>query len=514
MRSKSVSTRPKKRTVEILPTGAESPILLRSIPLDSKQKELIKLMKEDNSYTAIFDLVHKQHLDINFHDEQGKTPMILAIEKSNRSFVRILLKQPNININMTDTAGCTPLIKSIISNRGTDRLRIIIHLIQTEGINLNLTDKETRQTALVHAVLLGDLEVCRILVKAGAEINMGKKTKDRVETPLYHAKVKNHTQIVAFLEAHGATELLLLTEKLSPNRTSTDYNKKLMLLSSQKADLPTVADLIKKGVDPNYIDRFGQLPIQVAIENQNLLLLRLLLKSPLLDINIRFGDVQCTPIIFAAKQKQGPRLEIIKTLIQSSVDVNTVDKNGRSALTYACFFGDYDLVKTLLDADASVNNNSDNPNSVSPIVFAKRHNHISVVNLLLQYGAVDMDIAPVPLTKSHSVKLSVTETHELKIRTSKSKPKIPASSAQTSPINQSLSPRASKYRTSPAFKTKNQSRRKNNPNKNLSPTFTKTNNSSPSSPSLMESGEQSPTIKRRNGSHTVPLENNMIYKDN
>jgi len=90
-----------------------------------------------------------------------------------------------------------------------------------------------------------------------------------------------------------------------------------------------VGDLIKKGVDPNYIDRgSGQVPIQIAIESQNLNLLRLLLRSPLIDVNIRFSDVLCTPLIFAAKQKNGLRFDMVKILIQprdsgSKVDINT-----------------------------------------------------------------------------------------------------------------------------------------------------------------------------------------------
>jgi len=112
---------------------SEATMLLSNSTLDSRQQEILKLLKEENSYAALIELVHKQQVDINFYDEQGKTPLITAIEKSDSNFVRVLIKYPNINMNMSDSNGYPPLIKSIISNRGPDRLRIIVYLIRTEG---------------------------------------------------------------------------------------------------------------------------------------------------------------------------------------------------------------------------------------------------------------------------------------------------------------------------------------------------------------------------------------------
>jgi len=131
------------------------------------------------------------------------------------------------------------------------------------------------------------------------------------------------------------------------------------------------------------------------------------MKSPLMDPYIRFSDVQCTPLIYAAKQKSDSRVDFVRVLLQApNIDVNALDRNGRSALTYACFYGDYDLVKTLLDSNASQSLKNVDSNYISPLVFAKRYNHTLVVTLLIQYGAEDIDISPSPMIKSQSVKVT------------------------------------------------------------------------------------------------------------
>jgi len=70
---------------------------------------------------------------------------------------------------------------------------------------------------------------------------------------LYLAKQGNFQQIVSVLQANGGEEITFLERKSVIQRSSSEYNKKLLLLSAKKADLSAVGDLIKKGVDPNYI---------------------------------------------------------------------------------------------------------------------------------------------------------------------------------------------------------------------------------------------------------------------
>jgi len=248
--------------------------------------------------------------------------------------------------------------------------------------------------------------------------------------------------------------------KSTPN--NTEYNRKLMLLSCQKSELITVADLIKKGVDPNYIDNNGQLALQVAIENQNLLLLRLLLRSPLIDVNIRFSSAQCTPLIFASKQKHAARLDMVKVICQSNtnLDVNALDKNGRSALTYGSFYGDYDLVKYLIDAGAAVNPHISNINSISPLIFAKRYNHARVITLLLQHGAQDIDSGGSLSQSTSSSGPARPKDDWMEVPTSQSTSSSPNSSLlssvdiseliKTNPIPGNVASRVQKYRTSPA----------------------------------------------------------------
>eukprot|EP01124_Arcella_intermedia_P009625 TRINITY_DN16292_c0_g1_i1.p1 TRINITY_DN16292_c0_g1~~TRINITY_DN16292_c0_g1_i1.p1 ORF type:complete len:1859 (+),score=529.61 TRINITY_DN16292_c0_g1_i1:234-5579(+) len=359
--------------------------------LDTRQNTIMNYVSIGN-WQALVEICLRQQFSANFRDSQGRTPLTLAVENSDRNITRVLLKTPKIDVNITDKDGHTPLIKSITGNKGAERNKIIDHLSQAAGISLDFQDPEGK-TALIHAVICGDLDAAKLLINAKANLSVGKKEGEILQGPLYYAKLNNRVDFLKYFEEE-------VSGSTSPNPLtysgSSEYNKKLFLLNVRKSDLLGVAELIKKGVDPNYIERTtGHTSLQIAIENQNINMLRLLMKSPLLNVNIQFGEVLCTPLIFICKQKTG-RVEMARILLHprdvgSKVDVNVLDKNTRSALTYAAFYGDYDLVKLLIDCTANVNPSMDSANTETPLFYARRKGHNKVIDLLLENGAAERE---------------------------------------------------------------------------------------------------------------------------
>lgn len=77
--------------------------------------------------------------------------------------------------------------------------------------------------------------------------------------------------------------------------------------------------------------------------------------------------------------------KVIKTLVESGADVNTVDNQGASALFMAIYSGDVSLCRYLIKAGANVNHQL--PNGISLLRFAKIESSRAIVALLEQYHA-------------------------------------------------------------------------------------------------------------------------------
>jgi hypothetical protein len=73
---------------------------------EQKKKELIILMKKDNTADILFFL----QPSVNFVDEkEGRTPLIMAIRNRNEVIIDVLLSRKDTDINQPDYLGNTPL---------------------------------------------------------------------------------------------------------------------------------------------------------------------------------------------------------------------------------------------------------------------------------------------------------------------------------------------------------------------------------------------------------------------
>lgn len=95
------------------------------------------------------------------------------------------------------------------------------------------------------------------------------------------------------------------------------------------------------------------------------------LKRQTIDVNIKSGrDHDCSPLMRATQKATTARRftiqhDIIKLLLQQQgVDVSQADSRGNTPLSIACYSGDIDVVRLLLEHDTSLLNNYSNRNSL------------------------------------------------------------------------------------------------------------------------------------------------------
>jgi hypothetical protein len=163
-------------------------------------------------------------------------------------------------------------------------------------------DVNNRHSPLYAASQQGDIEVVKVLIASGADVN---KTTPNGASPLYIASHKGHLEIVKTLLAAGADVNKTITGEVSS-----------LYIASQNGHLEVVKALIAAGADVN---------------------------------KTMTGEV--SPLYIAS---QCGHLEIVKTLLAAGADVNKTMKGGASPLYIASFKERLEVVKALLEAGANI----------------------------------------------------------------------------------------------------------------------------------------------------------------
>ncbi|KAF8788729.1 Poly [ADP-ribose] polymerase tankyrase like protein [Argiope bruennichi] len=125
-------------------------------------------------------LAHKPPL--NVFDEEGQSPLILAIKGENTEAVEALVKAgANVNLKSNDKNKISPLLLAAQN----PNLGKIVQLLVHNKADVNDIDKKNKNTALHYVVSVrapNVLETGKVLLTAGADVNA---VNDKLRTPLH-----------------------------------------------------------------------------------------------------------------------------------------------------------------------------------------------------------------------------------------------------------------------------------------------------------------------------------------
>lgn len=171
------------------------------------------------------------------------TDFFRAINIDDVSTVRRLLAQ-GFDPNAVDSKGNTALYLALRYNA----LKVARVLIDDPHIHLNqLTPND--ENALMIACLQGDLDIVKLMVEKGAEINKPGWT------PLAYAATRGHTEIVKYLLDHAA-----YIDAAAPNGSTP-----LMMAAYFGYD-QTVKLLLEEGADPRLKNALGYTALSLALK--------------------------------------------------------------------------------------------------------------------------------------------------------------------------------------------------------------------------------------------------------
>jgi len=224
----------------------------------------------------------------------------------------------------------------------------------------------TLDAPLHTAATVGNVEIARLLLDAGAELEAGDRDNS---TPLHDACVTRKAEMVAFLMERGA----------DVNRR--DYNGGYALsFAASGGDAEIVRRLLDAGATLYYRDRAGFSLLHFAA-SRGLTVFADTLLAIGEDVNARTAS-GLTPLMLAAMRAQ---TDMAAKLLAHGADPGLRDEHGQTALHGGV--GSIDMVRLLLDWGAEVDAATGQGWNPTPLIYACAQGNEETARLLVGKGA-------------------------------------------------------------------------------------------------------------------------------
>src|SRR6266403_891490 len=315
------------------------------------------------------------HLDVHFN--KGVTPLHSAALYGDLEMVQELLAY-EVDVNVQWDNGWTPLLDAALDNSRHTRIHNIVQspldvarILIDHGAEINARSTEDSWTPLHLAAKNGGVEFVRVLLEHGANVSAEDKEG---RTPLHGAAECRSFELVCLLLEHGADV-----------NAQTNYSSTPLLMAANIGNVEVVRVLLKHGADAGAKDEEGRTPLHGAAECRSVELVRLLLEHGA-DVNAQTNH-SLTPLLMAAKSGN---VEVVRVLLEHGANVGIKDEEGRTPLHGAAENQSVELVCLLLEHGAGVNAQTNY--SSTPLLMAADIGNVEVVRVVLEYGAnVDVE---------------------------------------------------------------------------------------------------------------------------
>jgi len=238
------------------------------------------------------------------------------------------------------------------------------------------------------AARYGSVKILNYFISKGIDINT--KDKDYKKTALMWAAENEHLEVVK----------LLVESLVNLNEKDDDGNTALIKVSSF-GNIEILKLLIENGADLNERNNEGKNAFMKAAENERINTFEFLLNKILegrkkikdneeiKKYNNKYLDARDiggrTALILSVFWSDRC-VKILKMLIESGVDINARDNEGKTALMHAAERGHVKKAKLLIESGANLDE-KDNDNKKTALFYAVENNKVEIVKLLIESGA-------------------------------------------------------------------------------------------------------------------------------
>lgn len=261
----------------------------------------------------------------------------------------------------------------------------VVKMLLDQGTDINRQGR-AQENPLEYAVRVGGRdehgrgrdEIVRMLLRRNADIN---QSSPRNVTALHSATVhKAGPESLEMIQ-------LLLDSGADVNSPDEDLNTPL----HNARDAETARLLIKHGANVNVVNRWDHTPLGIAVRAKDAAWARVLLEANA-DVNAsnRKGE---TALFFissslgkdACVAGKSTDAEMTQLLLDHKASIHSLDRDGSTALHAICYDGDAATVSLLLKQGA--NASTRNRKGLTPIHIAAEEGWPDIVKMLIQQGA-------------------------------------------------------------------------------------------------------------------------------
>ena len=324
-----------------------------------------------NQDADIDTVLRETDVDINLTRAQdGASLLHMACFHISVDCIRLLLTR-GANTDQLNKKHETPL--HIACREGLTRyaqLRLVecVRLLLAHNANGNYIDNDGR-TPLSIVCEHGNTVLAQLLLKHGVDVNI---PDNLGRTPLLWACQKGHVDCVYFLLEHGA----------GVNYASTNDGTTPLHSTCKNGNLECTSLLLEHGADTEKVTRKGFTPLYLAGFNRHRHCIRLLLNNDA-NANHRMPGSNITPLMWTCKVG---KVAYAHLLLNHGADTTHINSNGETALFIACFYGNTNCVRLLLEHSNETVNTPLN-NGVTPLFITCQQGYTDCTRILLEYGA-------------------------------------------------------------------------------------------------------------------------------
>lgn len=317
-------------------------------------------IRQGDGATALHHAAHQDNVDsarllieagatATIANELGATPLWLAARNGSAAMVDRLLNA-GADVNVTLIMGETPLMTAARGGH-LETVRLLL----SRGAEVNATEQERHQTALMWAVAQGHVGVVQLLIASGADIHARTTAWDQLENtagntnPIGNFRMSHGSSTpLLFAARHGSIDVtrVLLEAGADVNDTSAAGTSALVI-AAHSGHGPLGVFLLEQGADPNAAEA-GYTALHAAVLRSQVQLAQALLlhgadvNAPLnhgtpgrrfsADYSLRYQLIGANAFWLAAKYGE---LDIIRLLAAGGADPLAVPESGMSALQAA-----------------------------------------------------------------------------------------------------------------------------------------------------------------------------------
>jgi ankyrin repeat protein len=351
--------------------------LLLSVGADTSRDGLIADATRAKNPELILTLL-EAGANINQNFIAGTCALTIAAETNDVNLVQFLLSKgahPNITCDPERRRFRLPLVEATKC-----RNFHMIEMLLEAGADCGRADSGGLN-ALQTAAKMGDIELVRYFLKAGADVNLPAAFSHGL-TALQAAVKSRNIELIQFLISEGA-------DLNSP--AAENWGRTALQGAVSNQDIDLVRTLLAAGA---YADeapsKYGDTSLTRAASNGDNDLIELLLDK---GANINYlsrvaGDKHRTALLAAV---DCGHYHTVQLLIDRGANINYLNRvagdKHRTALLAAVHYGHYHTVQLLIDSGANVNAPGTNATGETALQCAASSGYLGIAKLLLAAGA-------------------------------------------------------------------------------------------------------------------------------